>query len=117
MLFVLLVVFQMICNRWHQLQIDLENKQKPGLLMLIDFEKGFNAISWKIMYNVWNFLGFPSDYINWIKPMNKKFTASLVQARVRSAPITIAIGCRHYDPTASYLFIFLWSNFKLYCRI
>ena len=44
----------------------LENKQKPGLLMLIDFEKAFDSISWKFMYNVLKFLGFPSDYINWI---------------------------------------------------
>ena len=84
----------------------LENKQKPGLLMLIDFEKAFDSISWKFMYNVLEFLGFPSDYINWIKLMNQNFTASVVQAGVRSAPITIARGCKQGDPIASYLFIF-----------
>ena len=84
----------------------LENKQKPGLLMLIDFEKAFDSISWKFMYNVLEFLGFPSDYINWIKLMNKNFTASVVQAGVRLAPITIARGCKQGDPIASYLFIF-----------
>ena len=71
----------------------LENKQKPGLLMLIDFKKAFDSISWKFIYNVLEFLGFLSDYINWIKLMNKNFTASVGQAGVRSAPITIARGC------------------------
>ena len=84
----------------------LENKQKPGLLMLIDFEKAFDSISWKFMYNVIEFLGFPSDYINWIKLMNQNFTASVFQAGVRSAPITIARGCKQGVPIASYLFIF-----------
>ena len=58
------------------------------------------------MYNVLEFLGFPSDYINWIKLMNKNFNASVVQAGVRSAPITIARGCKQGYPIASYLFTF-----------
>ena len=37
---------------------------KPGLLMLIDFEKAFDSISWKFMCNVLEFLGLPSDYKN-----------------------------------------------------
>ena len=36
----------------------------------------------------------------------ENFTASVVQARVRSVPITIARGCKQGDPIASYLFIF-----------
>ena len=83
----------------------LENKQKPGLLMLIDFEKAFDSISWKFMYNVLEFLGFPSYYINWIKLMNKNFTASVVQAGVRSAPITISRGCKQGAPLCpTYLY-------------
>ena len=38
--------------------------------------------------------------------MNKNFTASVVQVGVRSAPITIARGCKQGDFIASYLFIF-----------
>ena len=35
---------------------DIENID--GLLMLIDFEKAFDSISWKFMYNTKEFLGF-----------------------------------------------------------
>ena len=83
----------------------VENNKKPGLLMLIDFEKAFDSISWKFMYNVLQFLGFPPDYINWVKLMNKNFTASVIQAGVKSSPILIARGCKQGDPIASYLFI------------
>ena len=34
-----------------------EKKQKDGLLMLIDFEKAFDSISWKFLYNVLEFWG------------------------------------------------------------
>ena len=44
---------------WYDIMEYLENKQQPGLLMLIDFEKAFDSISWKFMYNVLEFL-----YIN-----------------------------------------------------
>ena len=89
----------------------------PGLLMLIHFEKAFDSISWKFMYNVLEFLGFPSDYINWIKLMNKDFTASVVQAGARSEPITIASGCKQGDPLSVLLIYILWSNFELSSRI
>ena len=58
------------------------------------------------MYDVLEFLRFPSDYINWIKLMNKNFTASVVQAGMRLVPITIARGCKQGDLIAPYLFIF-----------
>ena len=84
----------------------LEANSKPGLLMLIDFEKAFDSISWKFMYNVLNFLGFPSDYVLWIKLLNANFTASIVQAGVKSETVSIERGCKQGDPIASYLFIF-----------
>ena len=44
-----------------------EKTQKEGLLMLIDFEKAFDSISWKFLYNVLEFLGFGHNFIKWIK--------------------------------------------------
>ena len=35
-----------------------ESKNINGLLMLIDFEKAFDSISWKFMYKTLEFLGF-----------------------------------------------------------
>ena len=87
----------------------VEKNRKPGLLMLIDFEKAFDSISWKFMYNVLEFLGFDSEYINWVKLMNKNFTASIVQAGVKSSPISIERGCKQGDPIASLLVYHLWS--------
>lgn len=32
-----------------------QDKHIPGMILLIDFEKAFNSISWKFMYNTLHF--------------------------------------------------------------
>ena len=45
-----------------------EKKPKiDGLLMLIDFEKAFDSISWSFMFNVLEKFGFSQGFIEWIK--------------------------------------------------
>ena len=60
-----------------------EVKNKNGLL-LIDFEKAFDSISWKFMYNTLELLGFSESFIYWIKLMNTDLIASILQAGVKS---------------------------------
>ena len=35
----------------------IDNKQLPGLLMLIDFEKAFDSLSWTFLYKILNSFG------------------------------------------------------------
>ena len=44
-----------------------EKNQIPGLLMLIDFEKAFDSVSWNFLYKVLENFGFNKNFINWIK--------------------------------------------------
>ena len=82
-----------------------EKHKIPGLLMLIDFEKAFDSVSWKFLYSVLEFLGFGSGFIKWIKMFNNNITASIIQCGFLSDPINIERGCRQGDPIASYLFL------------
>ena len=82
-----------------------EKHKIPGLLMLIDFEKAFDSVSWKFLYSVLEFLGFGSGFIKWIKMFNNNITASIIQCGFLSDPINIEQGCRQGDPIASYLFL------------
>ena len=82
-----------------------ENNKIDGLLMLIDFEKAFDSISWLFLYKVLDYLGFTPGYVQWIKLLNKDIRATVIQAGVKSDYIKIERGCKQGDPIAAYLFI------------
>ena len=59
--------------------INYTGKNKiPGLLMLIDFEKAFDSVSWNFLYKVLDFFGFDNDFINWIKLFNNNVIAYVI---------------------------------------
>ena len=48
----------------------VDNKQLPGLLMLIDFEKAFDSLSSTFLYKILNSFGYSENFIKWIKLFN-----------------------------------------------
>ena len=44
-----------------------ESNNLTGLLMLIDFEKAFDSISWKFIYKTLQFFQYNRDFIRWIE--------------------------------------------------
>ena len=77
----------------------------PGLIMLIDFEKAFDSVSWSFLYNVLETFGFDDNFIKWIKLFNNDIKAYVIQCGFLSQPIPIERGCRQGDPIAPYLFL------------
>ena len=82
-----------------------ESKNIPCLLMLIDFEKAFDSISWSFIYNVLHFFGFGKKFIDWIKNLNNKFKACVLQCGHLSTQFHTQRGCRQGDTIAPNLFL------------
>ena len=82
-----------------------ENKNMPGMLMLIDFEKAFDSLSWSFLYSVLKFFGYSENFIKWVKLFNTEITTYIVQCGFLSRPIKINRGCRQGDPISAYLFL------------
>ena len=82
-----------------------ESKNIPGLLMLIDFEKAFDSLSWKFLYKVMAFFGYSENLIKWIKLFNTDVTAYVLQCGFLSESIPIKRGCRQGGPISPYLFL------------
>ena len=47
-----------------------EGKHIPGMLVLIDFEKAFDSISWSFIHKTLEYLGFSETFIQWVKLFN-----------------------------------------------
>jgi hypothetical protein len=45
---------------------EAQNRNIPGIISLIDFEKAFDSISWKFMYKTLKFFNFGPELIRWI---------------------------------------------------
>ena len=82
-----------------------EKHKIPGILMLIDFEKAFDSVSWDFLYGVLEYFNFGNGFIKWVRTFNNNITAHVIQSGYLSDPITIGRGCRQGDPIAPYLFI------------
>ena len=82
-----------------------QKAQIPGLLILIDFQKAFDSISWNFIYKTLSFLGFSNEFLKWIKLFNTDIKATLLQSGFMSEFISIGRGCRQGDPISPYLFI------------
>ena len=54
-------------------------KHIPGILLLIDFEKAFDSISWKFMYKVLEFFNFGPDLIKWVSVLYNEAKLCVLQ--------------------------------------
>ena len=82
-----------------------EEKNIPGLLLLIDFEKAFDSVSWSFLYKVLELFGFGNSVIPWIKLFNCNARLSVNQSGNLSSFFYIGRGCRQGDPISPFLFI------------
>ena len=84
----------------------LRKNKLQGLLMLVDFQKAFDSISWV-------FFNFGQDFKRWIDVLNKNVQASILQSGYLSEVCNIQRGCRQGNPIAPYLFYFVLKFFIL----
>ena len=82
-----------------------EENDIPGLLLLIDFEKAFDSISWDFLLSVLKFFNFGESIINWVKVFYNNISSAVIQDGNLSEFFQIGPGCRQGDLLSPYLFI------------
>jgi hypothetical protein len=80
-----------------------EENDIPGILLLIDFEKVFDSISWSFIYDTLKFFNFGGSVIEWIKTFYKDITSAVTQHCSLSEFFNVQRGFGQRDPL-SHLF-------------
>ena len=77
-----------------------EVKKINGILLLIDFAKAFDSISWTFIYKILSYFGFDDDLLKWIKMFNVLDSCQTLSILKKGAAKEI-----QFHPTCSYLLL------------
>ena len=57
-----------------------EEQKIPGLIMLINFEKAFDSLSWNFLHKCLKYLNFGESIRQWIKVFYKDVSSAVIQS-------------------------------------
>ena len=77
----------------------------PGILLLVDFSKAFDSISFSFIEKTLRAYGFSEEIIGWINILLLDFESVTCLNGNSSSRIPLERGCRQGDPIAGYMFI------------
>ena len=82
-----------------------EHLNKPGMILLLDFEKAFDSVSWKFIFNVMKFFNFGDFFIRLVKIILSDIKLCVIQHGIFSQFFQIRRGCCQGNPASPYVFI------------
>ena len=86
--------------------LEWANRKKiTGILLILDFEKAFDSLSFRSIVCSMSFFNFKPNIIKWVKTLLSHFKARINNAGNLSDFFNVERGARQGDPISSILFI------------
>jgi hypothetical protein len=89
----------------YDILFEARERNIPGMLVLIDFEKAFDSVSWKFIQETLTFFNFGKSIKKWIDVFYNRAESSVIQNGHMSEFFSLERGCRQGDPLSPYLFL------------
>ena len=96
----------------------LNNTNKPGLLIFVDFEKAFDSVDHAFIIKSLKHFNFGNDLISWVKLFYTGIKGVIINNGHLSESFSIERGVRQGCPLSSFLFLIcieILSNFIAKC--
>ena len=100
----------------YDLLVYTEKENIPGLLLMIDFEKAFDSVSWSFLHKALEFFNFGPDLRKWIKLFYNGINSCVSVNGQYSTWFSIARGVRQGDPSSPYLYLICAEILSLMIR-
>ena len=86
--------------------IDFTNyNQIPGLMVMLDFEKAFDSVSWQYLFKTLECYNFGQKYIRWIKLLYNRPSICVTNNGFSTPFFPISRGIRQGCPISAFLFL------------
>ncbi len=82
-----------------------KNKIDPGLLVMIDFQKAFDTLSWEFLYKTLHYFNFGPTFIKYIRLLYTEPECSVTNNGFHTEFFTVSRGIRQGCPISALLFI------------
>ncbi len=71
-----------------------KQKNIPGLLLFLDFEKAFDSVQWDYRFDTLKVMNFGPDFINYVKALYKNINSCVLNNGITSKYFSVGRGVR-----------------------